>query len=398
MSRSDPGRERRVLVINQYAFPREYGGITRNIDMFSRLRNWKFRIISTSRNHYSGEIMRLDDPRWTLVGIPAYHGNGLQRLLGWFVFAGKATIKGLRTRADVYFGSSPHMLAPVAALVVSTLRRKPFVLEVRDLWPESIVTAGSLREGSLVHRILVGLERHLYRRAAQIVVVTDGWEDHFAALGIDASKITVISNGADLDDYEVYASRDELRQRYGITGFTAVFAGNHSPYVGLDMIVDAAEKLPDVNFVLVGNGSRKDWARDEVAKRGLTNVDFRDPIGKPELPSLMKACDVGLHTISPQSVFDKGMSPNKLYDYMASGIPAVSNARVPLERVISDDQVGAVTEPHDLADGIARVRDADEATRQRWVDEGRRLMRDRFSLQAAADKLEIVLNKAVSGR
>ena len=386
---------KRVLVINQYAFPREYGGITRNFDMFSRLRDWQFKILATSRNHYSGEVMVVDDKRFVLVPIPAYHGNGVMRMLGWGVFAVQTTLRGLATKADVYVGSSPHMLAPLSALIVAKLRRRPFVMEVRDLWPESLVTAGALREGSRLHRVLVGLERMLYRQARQIVVVTKGWEDQFEALGIDASKITIISNGADLADYEVGATREELHAKYGISGFTAVFTGNHSPYVGLDMILDAAETLPDVNFVLVGSGSKKEWAIGEASARGLANVDFRDPIGKPELPSLLKACDVGLHTISPQSVFDKGMSPNKLFDYMASGIPAVSNARVPLREVIVDDQVGAVTEPEALAEGIARVRDADDATRDRWVAEGRRLMAERFSLQAAADTLEGVLNRAL---
>lgn len=386
--------KRRVLVVNQYAFPREYGGITRNFDMFSRLKGWQFRILSTSRNHYSGEIMHVDDPRWSLLSIPAYHGNGFRRMLGWGVFAAKATLRGLATRADVYFGSSPHLLAPTAAMLVAALRRRPFVLEVRDLWPESIVTGGTLRPGSTVHRILVGLETTLYRRAAQIVVVTTGWESHFESLGIDLGKITVISNGADLADYEVAETKEELRQRYGISGFTAIFTGNHSPYVGLETILDAAAQLPDVNFVCVGNGSRKAWAVEEASRRGLGNVDFRDPISKPELPKLLKACDVGLHTISPQSVFDKGMSPNKLFDYMATGIPAVSNARVPLRKVVVDDQVGAVTEPEDLASGIARVRDADTATRARWVAEGRRIMAERFSLESAAAQLEAVLDRA----
>lgn len=388
--------KRRVLVINQYAFPREYGGITRNFDMFSRLKNWQFHIAATSRNHYSGEIMKVADPRFSLFPIPAYRGNGPMRMLGWVAFAVQTTAKGLVTRADIYFGSSPHMLAPLSALVVARLRRKPFVLEVRDLWPESIVTAGSLTEGSRLHRWLVALERLLYREAAEIVVVTSGWEDHFRSLGITTDKITVISNGADLADYEVNESKAELRARYGIEGFTAVFTGNHSPYVGLDTILDAAQTLPDVNFLLVGSGSRKPWAVQEALHRGLKNVSFRDPIGKPELPALLSACDVGLHTISPQSVFDKGMSPNKLFDYMATGLPAVSNARIPLRNVITDDQVGAVTEPEELAAGIARVRDADGSTRDRWIRDGRRLMRERFSLQAAAQSLEGVLDRAAS--
>ncbi|HOA89452.1 MAG TPA: glycosyltransferase family 4 protein [Armatimonadota bacterium] len=386
-----PGK-RRVLVINHYAFPREYGGLTRNFDMFSRLKNWQFRIIATSRNHYTGEVMVVKDPRWTLLSIPSYSGNGSRRILGWILFAIKATLKALRTRADVYFGSSPHPLAAAGAMVVAAVRRRPFVLEVRDLWPESIVTGGTLRAGSGVHTALVWLERLLYRRAAKIVVVTKGWENHFESLGIDIGKVTVISNGADLADYDVPDSKDALRQRYGISGFTAVFTGNHSPYVGLELILDAAAALPDVNFVCVGNGSRKAWAISESANRGLTNVEFRDPIGKPELPWLLKACDVGLHTISPQSVFDKGMSPNKLFDYMASGIPIVSNARIPLRDVVKDDQAGPVVEPDELAQGIARVRDADPQTRVRWSQEGRRIMEDRFSLRAAAARLEAVLD------
>lgn len=386
--------KRTVVVINQYAFPREYGGITRNFDMFSRLDKWHFQILTTSRNHYSGAIMKVNDQRFSMLWVPNYRGNGLMRLVGWGIFAVQATLKGLFCKSDIVFGSTPHLLAPLSALVVSRIRRKPFVLEVRDLWPESIVTAGALTEGTVTHRILVRLERMLYRRASQIVVVTAGWEEHFESLGIDPRKITVISNGADLTDYEVAESRETLRARYGINGFTAVFTGNHSPYVGLETIVESADCLPDMKFLLVGSGSRKQWAIDEVARRCLTNVAFMEPIGKSELPSLLKACDVGLHTIAPQSVFDKGMSPNKLFDYMASGLPSVSNARIPLRNVISDDQVGAVTEPKDLVEGLIRVRDADEATRRRWTAEGLTLMQEKFSLNSAAKKLEIVLERA----
>ena len=99
--------------------------------------------------------------------------------------------------------------------------------------------------------------------------------------------------------------------------------------------------------------------------------------------------------MSPQSVFDKGMSPNKLYDYMAAGLAVVSNAKVPIRDVISDDEVGACVNPTDLVAGIERVRDADEATMKRWHDRARELMTNRFSLQASVDKLATVLEKAL---
>ncbi|WP_203568870.1 glycosyltransferase family 4 protein [Aestuariimicrobium ganziense] len=388
--------KRTALVVNQYAFPREYGGITRNFDMFSRLQNWQFGIISSRRHHTTGELMSSVDPRFSLVPVPAYSGNGAMRVVGWALFAAEAFAVGLTKKADLVFASSPQLLAPVAGLAVATVRRKPFVLEVRDLWPESLVSGGSLAEGSLVHKILVRVEKLLYRRAKRIITVTAGWEDHFRSLGIDPTKVTVVPNGADLAEFDVAESKDELRSRYGVEGFTAVFSGNHSNYVGLELVLEAAEQLPDVNFWLIGSGSRKQWAVDEVARRGLGNVRFHDQVPKDELVRLLRAGDVGLHTVSPQSVFDKGMSPNKLYDYLASGLMVVSNAKEPLREVISDDEVGAVVDPTDLVEGIRRVRDADQATRDRWLARARELMTGRFSLQASARALEAALDEAAS--
>ena len=384
-----------ALVINQYAFPREYGGITRNFDMFSRLKDWSFSIISSKRHHLTGEVMSSVDKRFSLVPIPAYSGNGPKRMIGWAVFAAEAFSVGLFKRFDVVFASSPQLLAPVAGLALAKVTRKPFVLEVRDLWPESLVTGGSLKEGSSVHKVLKFLEKTLYQNAAQIITVTAGWEDHFRSLGIDTSKLNVVPNGADLAEFDLPETKEELRAENGISGFTAVFSGSHSNYVGLDLIVDAAQQLPDVNFLLIGSGARKAWAQEEVEKRRLTNVRFHDQVPKDKMVRLLKACDAGLHTVSPQSVFDKGMSPNKLYDYLASGLMVVSNAKEPLKAVISDDEVGAVVEPTELVEGIKRVRDADQATRDRWHQRARELMTNRFSLQASADKLQEALDKAV---
>lgn len=387
--------QRKVSVINHYAFPPGSGGITRNFDMFSRLRGWQPHFYAANINHTSGERMTVDDPRYTLVPIPEYKGNGAKRVLGWIAFAAGAGARTLVRPADVIFASSPQILALAAGMVVAALRRKPFVVEVRDLWPESLVSGGALKEGSALHKVLQGLEKTIYAHARQIVVVTKGWEDHFRELGINVDKVTVVPNGADLAEYEVNESREDLRKEFGIEGFTAVFSGTHANYVGLDLIVDAARRLPDVNFLLVGAGARKQWAIDEVKKLGLTNVKFHDQVPKSELVRILSACDVGLHTVSPQSVFDKGMSPNKLYDYMAAGLAVVSNAKVPIRDVISDDEVGACVDPTELVSGIERVRDADESTMKRWHERARELMTNKYSLQASVDKLETVLEKAL---
>lgn len=385
----------KAIVIEHYAQPRDQGGGTRHVDLFDRLQGWETTFVASNVSHYTQKPYTTSDPRFVLVPIPTYSGNGVMRMLGWGVFAAEATVASLTKPADVVYGSSPQLLAAAAALLVARLKGASFVMEVRDLWPESIVAMGHLREGSLVHRILMGLEGTLYRGADRIVVVTPGWEDHFEAFGVDRSRVVAISNGTEAADFVVSDDRDTLRREYGISGYTAVYAGAHGPANRVDLTLDAAEALPDVNFLMIGSGSEKQWAIDEAGRRGLANVEFRDPIPKAELPRLLRACDVGLHVIAPLKVLDKGMSPNKLFDYLAAGLPVVSNAAHPLRRVAADGEVGAMVGPEELVEGITRVRDADEATRQAWADNAVALL-DRFSRTSAAASLQETLEAAAA--
>lgn len=383
-----------VLVLNQYALPRSQGGGTRHIDLFSRLPGWEPLIVAGGRNHYSQETFKTSDQRFRLVRVPGYDGNGHARILGWFVYALKAVATGLtRRHVDVVYASSPHMLAPAAGWLVARLRGAPFILEVRDLWPEALVSAGALRRGSFVHRLLTALEAWTARRAERIVVVTEGWEDHFAALGVTSSSITVIANGTEASDFAVADGRDELRRRESIEGFTAVFAGAHGAKDGIDHILDAASELKDVRFVLVGAGAAKADAVDRVQRECLGNVEFRHPVPKTQLPSLLAACDVGVHAVTPLSVFAKGMSPNKLFDYMAAGLPVVSNAAEALDRVMVDGQCGRLGAADELADCLRDVQRTSARQRAAWAERGRDLVATRFSRTAAAVQLRGVLDE-----
>lgn len=383
----------RVIVIEQYSQPRDQGGGTRHVDLFDRLDGWDTTFVASNVSHYTGKAYSTSDQRFVLVPIPTYSGNGAMRMIGWGIFAVEAIASTLTKPAEVVYGSSPQLLAALAGLVVARLKGVPFVMEVRDLWPESIVAMGHLREGSFVHRMLVALEGALYRGAEKIVVVTPGWEDHFAEFGVDPANVVAISNGTEAADFDVLEDREELRREYGIDGYTAVYAGAHGPANRVDLTLDAAERLRDVSFLMIGSGAKKQWAIDEARKRGLSNVEFRDPIPKAELPRLLKACDVGLHVIAPLKVLEKGMSPNKLFDYLAAGLPVVSNAAYPLRRVAVDGEVGAMVGPEGLVQGIERVRAADDETRAQWaVNAG--LLLDRFSRTRAAETLQSTLEKA----
>jgi glycosyltransferase involved in cell wall biosynthesis len=388
---------RKVLVFNQFAMPRTQWGLTRNAELFSRLPDWDARIVAANRDHYGQGTFTTTDPLFTLVPVPAYAGSSVRRVAGWVLFAVRATAIGLTARGvDAVYGSSPHLLAPLAAWVVAAVRRKPLVVEVRDLWPESIVEAGLLRRGSRLHRLLGGLETFLYRRARRIVVVTRGWEDHFAGLGIDLDKVVVIPNGTDVDDRPV--DRDAARTRHHVTGFTAVYAGAHGPANGLDQVLDAAKALPEVNVLLLGAGSEKARLVERAAREAIGNVEFREPVPKDELREVLAACDVGIHVLAPWQLLQAGLSPNKVFDYLAAGLPVVSNCETGLRDVMPDGECGRLGGPTELTECLAGVHRATAEQRAQWAAAGRALVTDRFSRDSSAALLALALDDAGTAR
>lgn len=386
---------RNVLVVNQFAAPHGVVGPTRNVDVFSRTPGWTPHFIGANFAHHAKRRLTTDDPRFTLVWVPQYTRNDIRRLVGWLVFTVEsAAVATLRT-GDVVYGSSPHLLNPVAALVAARLRGRPYVCEVRDLWPDSLASAGGMSTDGVAFKVLSKLEKFIYAQAERVVTVVD-WSDHFRALGVDPEGlIEVIPNGSEPDDFRVDASKEELREEFNIHGPTAVFAGSQGAKDGIPLIVNAAERCPEVNFLLVGEGGDKQACMADAKRRGIPNIEFRDPIAKTDVPRLLKACDIGLHVVAPIPVFEKGMSPTKLFDYMAVGMPVVTNARSPLRNVISDDEIGAVVDPDDIATGVRRVMSADETTRARWADRERDLMESTYSRTAAGNRLAEVLDEVL---
>lgn len=389
---------KRVLVLNQFALPRDQSGGTRHIDLFGRAHGWSPIIIAGNRNHYSQQQFATADQRFHLVTVPTQSGGGAQRLRGWLRYSLGALKWGLSNRPDAVYASSPHLLAPLVGWIIARRHKVGFVLEVRDLWPESMVAAGVLREGSLLHRALSALERFLVHRADEIVVVTTGWEDHFRALGADLNHYTVITNGAEPDDFTVDVPRDELRERFNIHGLTAVFAGAHGPKDGIELILDAAVMVPEIDIVLVGDGPVKSAAMSRVADDRITNVRFLDPVPKETLRELLAACDIGIHAVSPLPVFRLGMSPNKLFDYLAAGLPVVSNAGAPIRDLLAGPTCGWVGDADALAEGLSTVRDLPSAERTIWAEAGIEQVRTKFSRTRAAALTTKILDRSAASR
>jgi glycosyltransferase involved in cell wall biosynthesis len=386
-------------VLNQFALPPTSAGGTRHVELFSRLVGWDALVVAGSRELFSQERIR---PDGVLVTVPVtrYSGNGISRVVNWASYAAGAMFKGLvARRPSVVYGSSPQMGAAFAALVIARIRRARFVLEIRDLWPHILAESGTLSPRSGIYRALKALERLLYRHADAIVVLAEGSIEPIVAEGGARERITFIPNGADPSLFAVTRDRASLRAEFGFDGFVVVYAGAHGPANGLDFVLDAADALRDipvVTFVLVGNGVEKARLADAAARRGLTNLEFRPPVPKQRIPEVLAAADAGLHCLADLDLFRSAVSPNKLYDYIAAGLPSITNTMGAVAEMVEASGAGIATAPSGIADGIRTLLAMSDEERAALGAAGRAFIEAHRSRDAMARRLEGLLDSVVS--
>lgn len=392
-------RRRRVLVLNHFAAPRGQAGGTRHVELFGRLEGWDYLIIASDLNPQTGGRLK-SEPGFVVVHAPEYSSNGISRIRNWVAYAFRATWIGLvQPGVDLVYGSSPHLLAALAAWIIAFAKRVPFVMEVRDLWPQVLVDMGGWNAGSLVVRLLTKIEEFLYARATAVVVLSEGSRVNLLGRGVAPEKVHYVPNGADPDDFSPRASREELRERYGFTKFTAVYAGAHGPANGLDIALDTALTFDPgaLDVVLVGGGVEKDRLIARAQREGISNVRFLDPVPKSEIADLLHAADIGLHILADVELFRTAVSPNKLFDYLAAGLPVVTNCPGSVGDLVIDSGGGWVTEPSALGAGIRHVLNTDGAELRSHGMSGRAWIAEHQSRTAMAKRVERVLIAALKG-
>lgn len=392
-------RAPKVLVLNHFAVPRGEPGGTRHVEMFGRLRGWRHLIVASRLNLTTGRPQAAQ-PGFMPVWVMPYKGNGVTRILNWcsYVWSSLAAGLGLRKAPpDVVYASSPHLLAGASGYVLSRLYGRPFILEVRDLWPRILVDMGAMSRESRIYRALTQLEHFLYRRADAIVTMASGTGSYLEELGIEARKIRYIPNGADPSDFLPSADRDELRKRYGFSRFTAVYTGAHGPANGLDGLLTAAASMQGspVDIVLVGDGAEKGRLQNMAQEQGLRNVRFMDPMPKSEIPDLLHAADVGLHILAEVSLFRSAVSPNKVFDYMAAGLPVVTNSRGVVESWVTESGSGWCVDITQLSDRLQELSDYDGPELTDHGRRGRAWIQANQSRSAMTRRLEGLLNEVL---
>jgi glycosyltransferase involved in cell wall biosynthesis len=389
---------RRVIVLNHFAVSRDQPGGTRHVELFSRLPGWQYEIIASRLNLSTGK-RQAAQAGFVLVPVIPYRNNGASRVLNWISYAVTATIAGLRmSRPDVVYASSPHLLAGLGGWLIARIRRARFILEIRDLWPQVLVDMERLSESSALYHTLHALELFLYKRADRIVVMAPGCRTALETLGVHSANIEYIPNGADRADFVPSSDRSTLRDRYGFTRLTGIYAGAHGPANGLDLLLDAAAHVADLplDIVLVGDGlSKGDLVRDG-SRRNLTNVRFMDAVPKTEIPDLLAAADFGLHVLADVELFRSSVSPNKLFDYMAAGLYVLTNCAGVVGDLVTTSGAGLVVGPQRLESGLRAVCETSRAVRTEHGEQGRAWIAREQSRSAMAARLGALL-RAVAG-
>lgn len=257
--------------------------------------------------------------------IAANRGTVL-RMLDFLSFMISAFVAGLfERRPDVVAATSPQFFAAVGGWMLGAVRRVPFVFELGDLWPASIIAVGAMRP-SLGLRLIEKLELFLYRRAAAVVALTKAFKANLVGRGIAADKIAVVINGVDTWRYGPRERDAELLAETGLAGkFVVGYVGTHGMAHALGNVLDAAERLadaPDIAFVLAGGGAERDALEAEARRRGLANVVFLPRQPKARMPAVWSLCNAALVHLKDSPVFED-VIPSKMFEAMAMGLPIV---------------------------------------------------------------------------
>ncbi|HEX8242223.1 MAG TPA: glycosyltransferase family 4 protein [Longimicrobium sp.] len=401
----------RLLWVNHFAVLPQQGGGTRHFELGRELvrRGWEVTVAASDLNlhtrRYSargGESDRravdevVDGVRFRWLWAPPYTANDWRRARNWLAFSARVRRGQAGERADVVIGSSPHLFAALAAERLARRWGVPFVLEVRDLWPESLLAVGA-RRGAF-YRALDRIARHLYRRAARIVVLARGSADYLAAeRGVPREKLVLVPNGVDVS---AFASVDRPER----AELTLVYTGAHGPANGLDAVLDAAERLRGdgrIRFLLVGDGPAKAELVDDARRRGLENVEFRDPIPKAEMPRLLAGADAGLMVLRQAPLFSFGVSPNKLFDYLGAALPVVCNVPGEVAAMVADAGAGeqaADASGAALADAVLRLAAHPPAERAAMGRAGRAWVAREHDRPVLAERLDRMLREVVKAQ
>jgi glycosyltransferase involved in cell wall biosynthesis len=351
----------KILLLNQSFVSPDEPGHTRHFEMAQYLRTCghEMVIVGSDSNYQTGlrtvarKGLYMEQVIDGIRVLRAYsaqtlHLSYLGRLVSFLSFMFSSVWTALQVKnVDLVMGTTPPIFQAVSAWFVAFLRRKPFLLEVRDLWPEFAISMGVIKN-PVVIRLAHWLEKFLYARATYILVNSPAYKEHILAKGVPAKKISFIPYGTDINMFNPNVDGSSVRQKLGLQDkFLVLYAGAMGQAHDLYTVLRAAQRLRDqsrIHFVFFGAGKERANLEAEAARLGLHNTLFAGICPKKEMPLVIAAADVCLAILQNIPMF-RTTYPNKVFDYMAAARPTVLVIDGVVREVIEASGGGVFVEP-----------------------------------------------------
>lgn len=325
----------------------------------------------------------------------------IKRALLFFLFALRSIGVAMSQKYDVLFATTTPLTAGIPGVFARWLRGKPFVFEVRDLWPELPREMGVIKNPLVLWAMGV-LEWVSYRSAHRVIGLSPGIVQGVLRRGVSENRVEMVPNGC---DFSIFENAEGAWRPSGVEArdLLAVFTGTHGMANGLDAVLDAALELhnrgrKDIKIALVGDGKLKLQLQERAKYEGIDNVIFHDPINKTKLAALMASADIGLQTLSNVPAFYYGTSPNKFFDYISAGLPVLNNYPGWLAEMIKESGCGYAVPPDSpaaFADALIHAADNRNAL-MLMGEAARELAHQSFDRNVLAFKFVKCLSKTAS--
>jgi len=353
-------------------FPPEYNAPASRT--YEHCREWvrlgaRVTVITCAPNFPKGEVFPGYDNKWKQVdyvdGIKVIRvwsfispNKGLfKRTLDFVSFAITSFIAGISVKCDIIVATSPQFFAAVSGCLLGMIKRKSWVMEVRDLWPESILAVEAVQIPWVIS-LLEKIELFLYRKAKKIIVVTESFKKSICARGINPDKIFIVKNGVDISTYLPQEKNAKLRQQLSINDkFVVGYLGTHGLAHSLDFIIKSISSIKDnsFHFLFIGDGAVKKNIVQLSHDLQLTNVTFVDAVSKNEIPSYLAALDVSLVPLKKSPTFES-VIPSKIFESAAMNIPILLGVNGETREIIEYYGAGLYFEPENEVDFVNKLK------------------------------------------
>jgi len=337
--------------------------------------------------------------------LPFPNRRPLERMLNYSSFLASAATAGSFLGApDAVIASSPQLLVGLAGWWIAKLNRVPFIFEVRDLWPESLVAVGVGNPNSALHRILGKIAGFLYRESDHIVVVTPAFREYLInRWRVPAEKISIVPNGVETRIFSPRFPDSDLRKSVDGEGkFIVSFIGTLGLAHGLETLITAAEQFqktePGILFMLVGEGADRERIAGIAQSRGITNIRFVPQQSREKIPDYIAISDACLVLLKKSEVFET-VIPTKMLEFMSCARPVILGVGGQARDILERSRAGICVEPENpeaLCEAVLKLRN-EEWLREALGRNGREYIVRNLSREHTADEYLVVLSEVVAG-